>query len=153
MMTRHEGVENLTNNKYEREREREREREITWPRKKKAICKEKVYKHNKFDDKALRGWQLNKRRIWERERVLDKEKKATCKEKVYKHNKSNNYWCDRLLVVGKKMVPVVGLYENQYKLVTLTSVKNVINFLCQCALLISKWIWRSKDEILIFNEN
>ena len=115
----------------------ERERDYL-TKKKKAICKEKVYKHNKFDDKALRGWQLNKR---ERER-----------ERVYKHNKFDNYWYDRLLMVCEIVMSVVGLYENQYKLATLASVKNVINFLCVCALLISKWIWRSKDEILIFND-
>ena len=123
----------------------ERERDYL-TKKKKAICKEKVYKHNKFDDKALRGWQLNKR---ERERERER---AICKEKVYKHNKFDNYRYDRLLVVCEIVMLVVGLYENQYKLATLASVKNVINFLCVCALLISKWIWRSKDEILIFND-
>ena len=110
------------------------------------------------EDKAWRGWQLDKQRIWERERerererLLDKEKKAICKEKVYKHNKFDNYWYNRLLVVCEIVMSVVGLYENQYKLATLASVKNVINFLCVYALLISKWIWRSKDEILIFND-
>ena len=62
----------MTNNEYERERERERERLLD--KEKKAICKEKVYKHNKFDDKALRGWQLNKRER-ERERELYAKRK------------------------------------------------------------------------------
>ena len=56
------------------ERERERERERLLDKEKKAICKEKVYKHNKFDDKALRGWQLNKReRERERESYMQRE--------------------------------------------------------------------------------